>query len=189
MTARGEDNFLELRLRGRIPIENAATLLIFKQGGITQKVVHQIKYNGDERLAVVMGRKLGTVLAESGDYDTVDMLVPVPLHRRKERKRGYNQSLRLCEGIQQAFPRPVVSDNLIRSRHTDSQTHKNRQQRLENMKDVFNLRDNEQFAGKHLLLVDDVITTGATTEACCQALLTAEGVKISIASLAVTGET
>ena len=135
-----------------------------------------------------MGRQLGLHLNKSGLFDDVDLLMPVPLHRNKERRRGYNQSLLLCEGIIQTFPRPIVSGNLIRTRHTESQTHKTRIERLDNMKGVFALKNPDELKGKHILLIDDVITTGATTEACWMALRSVEGVQISIASLAISGD-
>lgn len=187
--ANGEENYVERRLMGRIPVEAVTAWLTFQQGNDTQTLLHQIKYQGNERLAVTLGRQMGIVLAQSGRFENVDMLIPVPLHPRKEHKRGYNQSLLLCQGITQTFPRPIESSNLIRTRHTKSQTRKNRQQRLENMKDVFTVTQPERLKGKHLLLIDDVITTGATTEACCLSLLAVEGVRISVAALAATGDT
>ena len=187
--AQGEENFVEKRLMGRIPVVSVTALLVFKKNNSTQTLLHQIKYRGNEHLALIMGRQLGLRLAESGRFDDVDLMIPIPLHPRKERKRGYNQSLLICQGIAQTFPRPIAVDNLHRTRHTDSQTHKNRQQRLDNMHGVFTVTQPEQLKGKHLLLVDDVITTGATTEACCLPLLTIEGVRISVAALAVTGDT
>lgn len=189
LSAQRDGNFVEKRFIGRVPIEHATALLIFRRMSNAQKILHQIKYNGNEHLAITMGRQLGLRLAESGLYDDVDLLMPVALHRRKERRRGYNQSLRICEGIAQTFPRPICSDNLIRTRHTESQTSKNRIQRLENMKNVFALRDEKSLEGKHVLIIDDVITTGATVEACWTALSKVNGLRISIAALAVSGDT
>jgi ComF family protein len=184
----GEENYVEQRLMGRIPIVAATALLLFRRGNEVQTLLHQIKYRGNEPLAVAMGRHLGLRLAESGRFDDVDLLVPVPLHPRKERKRGYNQSLLLCQGIAQTFPHPIEQGNLIRTHHTPSQTRKNRQQRLKNMEDVFAISHPDRLKGKHLLLIDDVLTTGATTEACAKQLLTVEGVSISVASLAAAGD-
>lgn len=186
--AKGEENYVEQRLMGRIPVVAATALLLFRRGNDVQTLLHQIKYRGNEPLAVAMGRQLGLRLAESGRFDAVDLMVPVPLHPRKERRRGYNQSLLLCQGIAQTFPRPIEQDNLIRTRHTASQTRKNRQQRLQNMEDVFAVNHPDRLKGKHLLLIDDVLTTGATTEACAKQLLSVEGVSISVASLAVAGD-
>lgn len=181
-------NIVEKRFLGRIPIQHATSLLIFKRENKAQLILHQIKYYGNQELAISMGRQIGLLLEQSGKFDSVDILVPVPLHPRKERKRGYNQSLVLCKGIAQTFPRQISEGNLIRIRHTDSQTHKNRQQRLENMKNVFGVKNPEALKGKHILIIDDVITTGATTEACCTALLNIPDIRISIASLAISGD-
>ena len=187
-TAKSDDNFVKRRFVGRIPVEHATALLIFSRKSKAQRLLHQIKYMGNTDLAVTMGRQMGLLLAENRLYDDIDLLVPVPLHRRKERQRGYNQSLLLCQGIAQTFPRPIADGNLRRIKHTESQTHKNRVQRLENMKEVFSLDNPDAFRGKHLLLIDDVITTGATTEACWNALKTAAPLRISIAALAASGD-
>ncbi len=183
-----DNNFVEQRFIGRVPAEHCSALLVYRRKTNAQKILHQIKYYGNEKLGIVMGRQLGLHLAQSGLYDSVDLLVPVPLHRRKERRRGYNQSLRICQGIAQTFPRPIVNDNLVRIRRTDSQTHKTRLQRLDNMQGVFAVKDSEALKNKHILLVDDVITTGATTEACWIAMRSIEGLRISIAALAVSGD-
>ena len=187
-TAASENNYIEHRLQGRIHLTGAIVLLVFRRGNSVQKLLHQIKYRGNEQLAITMGRQLGLRIAESHRFDDVDLLLPVPLHRRKQRRRGYNQSLLLCKGIAQTFPRPIMTDNLMRTRHTPSQTHMNRRERLENMKEVFTVRDAETLKGKHLLLVDDVITTGSTTEACAIPLLSVEGVRLSVAALASAGD-
>lgn len=186
--AKEEDNFIEKRFWGRIPIQAATALLLFHRGNPSQQILHDIKYYGNEPLALFMGRQLGRWIADSHRFDNVDLLLPVPLHRRKERRRGYNQSLLLCRGIAEVFPRPIVTGNLIRQKMTDTQTHKNRQQRLDNMQSVFSVRNPQALGHMHLLLIDDVITTGATTEACYQALKQIEDLQISIASLAVAGD-
>lgn len=189
LSAQVSPNYLEYRFAGRIPIEHATAMLIFKKESNSQTILHEIKYHGNERLAITMGRQMGIVLSNSGKYNHVDFLVPVPLHPSKERKRGYNQSYLLCKGIQQTFFCDIDDKVLIRSQRTESQTHKNREERMENMKGVFAIRDRKKFEGKHILLVDDVVTTGATAEACWEALKSIEGIRISIAALAVTGDT
>ena len=189
LTAQATPNYLEYRLAGRIPIEHASALLIFKKESGTQQILHPIQYQDNQKLAITMGRQLGATLTNSGKYNDVDFLVPVPLHPSKERKRGYNQSLLLCKGIQQTFFCDIEDTVLIRNQRTESQTRKNREERLENMRGVFSIRDKKKFEGKHIMLVDDVVTTGATTEACWQALKDIEGIRISIAALAVAGDT
>lgn len=189
LTSINDNNFVKKRFIGRVPIEHCTALLLYKRKSNAQKILHQIKYYGNEKLAITMGRQLGLHLKGSSLFNDVDLIIPVPLHRSKERKRGYNQSLRLCEGIAQTFPKPIVSDNLIRIQRTDSQTHKTRIQRLDNMNGVFAIKKPEILKNKHILLIDDVITTGATTEACCNVLRNIEGIRISIAALAVSGDT
>lgn len=189
LAARGADNFVEKRFWGRVPVESATSLLIFKQNNKTQTTLHQIKYRGDTKLADIMGQRMGQWIIETGRFNSVDMMVPVPLHRRKERKRGYNQSLLLCQGIAKVFERPVSTGNLVRLKKTDTQTRKNREQRMDNMAGVFAVKNPEELENKHILLIDDVITTGATTEACYQAMKDIAGLRISIASLAVSGDT
>lgn len=188
LNAKGGDNFVAQRLQGRVPLVAATSLLIFKRKNKAQKLLHQIKYQGNERLAVIMGRQMGKALSQNSLFDDVDTIIPVPLHRRKIRKRGYNQSLLLCKGIAEEFKRPICDNNLIRTHHTETQTLKNREQRLDNMQGVFRLRDAGKLKGCHVLLVDDVLTTGATTEACWLALKKVENIKISLAVLAVSND-
>lgn len=177
-------NGTEELFQGRIPLVAGASLLRFQIGESSQQIVHEIKYHNNKSLAILMGRLLGQRLAASGRFDEVELLVPVPLHRRKERKRGYNQSALLCEGIAQLFPREIMIDNIFRKIDTESQTHRNVSERYTAMEKVFDVRNPEKLAGKHILVVDDVITTGSTIANCCDALLQIPDVKISVASLA-----
>lgn len=179
-------NDVETRFVGRVPCQSAAALLYFHQGGVVQSVVHQIKYRGNLRLARQFGRLLGSELLASGRFADVDCLVPVPLHRRRKWQRGYNQSEVLCKAMAEVLHKPVVTGNLIRRRYTTSQTHKNRQDRMDNMKEVFAVRHPERFVDRHILLVDDIVTTGATTENCYSSLRDIPGLRISIAALAAT---
>ncbi len=187
--AKGDDNLVARRLRGRVPLEAAYALLLFKRKNSTQTLLHQIKYKGNEQLANIMGHQMGRDLAQNPAFNDIDIIIPVPLHPRKIRIRGYNQSLLLCKGIVDEFSRPISDNNLIRIQFTETQTQKNREERIDNMKGVFALRNPDALKGKHILLVDDVITTGATTEACWRTLKTVEGLKISLAALAITNET
>ena len=189
LNANGKENLVERRLRGRVPVEAGTALLIFKQKNSTQKILHQIKYKGNEHLALLMGQKFGKKLASNPLFDEIDVLIPVPLHPRKKRLRGYNQSLLLCQGIAKTFPHPIYDDILIRTQFTETQTKMNREERFDNMQGVFALRNPERIANRHILLVDDVLTTGATTEACWSTLKNVEGLRISIATLAISGDT
>lgn len=180
-------NSVEQRLLGRIPVEAAAALMTFQKGTVVQDIVHQIKYHGNDGMAHQYGHLLGVALERSGRFQHIDGIVPVPLHRRKKYERGYNQSELLAEAIAKVLHCPVEARNLYRTRYTDTQTHKNRLDRMDNMDNVFAVRHPEAWEGKHLLLVDDILTTGATTEACYHALKAVPGLRISVAVLALVG--
>lgn len=182
-----KNNDTEMRIGGRIPVIAATSLMYYKRESPSQTILHQIKYHGHYRMAHEYGSILGKELADSGRFDDVDVLIPVPLHWLKKWKRGYNQSELLCKGIADSFPKPINTHTLYRKRYTHTQTHKNHFRRMENMIGVFGLRDKKTLEGKHVLLVDDVITSGATTESCWQALKSVPNIKISIASLAIAG--
>ena len=179
------DNDPELRLTGRIPVVAAASLLQFHKENVTQTIVHQIKYHGNTQLAHQFGMILGEELKDSHRFDDIDIVAPVPLHWWRRMRRGYNQSQILASEVAKVLYCPLSTDNLYRRRHTPTQTHKNRQQRIDNMVSAFAVRHPEQFDGKHLLLIDDVLTTGATTEACYHALQSIPDLRISVATLAI----
>lgn len=181
-----ENNLTEQRLMGHIPIRAAASLMMFQKGNVAQSIVHQIKYHGNSQMAHQFGRLLGEALKQSGRFDSIDYLVPVPLHRRRKRQRGYNQSQLLCKAMSEVMQIPVVTDNLYRKLYTESQTHKRRDSRFLNMREAFGVHHPEQFENRHILLVDDIITTGATTQACYQVLREIPGLIISVSSLAIT---
>jgi ComF family protein len=145
--------------------------------------MHQLKYRGNKEMGIYLGRLMGHALAETNRFRAVDALVPLPLHPSKEKKRGYNQATVLCQGIAEVLEKPILKGVVIRTSHTESQTAKNRVQRWENMEGRFQLVKPQAIEGKHILLVDDVITTGATLEACGAELLEAENVQLSLATL------
>lgn len=169
---------------GRVRIELATSFCRFDKGGRLQHLLHQLKYKGNREVGHKMGLIFGYDLNQSTRYLTIDAIIPVPLHPKKERKRGFNQSVEICKGLSQAMDRPLILGNLIREVHTDSQTLKGRFERWENVSGIFSVKNGASLTGKHLLLVDDVVTTGATLEACCIPLLEIPGVKVSIATLA-----
>lgn len=179
------DNETEQHFQSHREVAAAMSLLQFFPDSASRDILHQIKYHGACKLALSMGKMMGEQLVGSGRFASVEMLVPVPLHPRRERHRGYNQSELLCRGIAQVMQRPVSTGNLVRTVNTESQTHKTAEERLENVKGVFVVRKPEKYRNKHILLVDDVITTGSTTAACCDALWEAGVTRISIASLAL----
>ena len=179
------DNPVEKIFYGRVKIESAAAGFYFNKHSIIQNLISQLKYHGNKEAGIFLGNQIGKYLKESKRFESVDVLVPVPLNLIKEKKRGYNQSHLIAQGITQEFKRPVINNLLIRASNTESQTRKNRLARFENMQNVFEVNKNISKDFKHILLIDDVITTGATLESCCIALKSLKGIKISISSIAI----
>ncbi|MBN2743479.1 ComF family protein [Breznakibacter xylanolyticus] len=178
-------NVVEQLFWGKVPIERAAALLNFRKGERPQKILHYIKYRNAKDLAIHMGNVMGERLLQNGMMHDIDLIVPVPLHPRRLKKRGYNQSELIAQGIAQATGITRHSNILIRTTHTETQTRKNRFDRFNNVNRVFELDRPEHIAGKHILLVDDVITTGSTLEACADRLVAIPGTRVSVAALAM----
>ena len=170
---------------GRVQLQNAVALYQFQKEGSTQKLIHQLKYEGGKSVGIFLGKQLGYALKESSFFSNIDYIIPIPLHPKKEKLRGYNQSKYIAKGIQEVLQIKVNTKALIRTENTDSQTRKKRFSRWENMMNSFALKRPEKLIDTHILLVDDVVTTGATLEACAQKLLEIEGVSVSIATIAV----
>ena len=177
------DNPVEKIFYGRLRIEAASSLLFFNAGSITQQLIHQIKYHDEPDLAVDLGRIMGQKLEKSGRFSNIDAIIPLPLFRSRERKRGYNQAERLAKGISDSLQKPVWNKLIARSKATSTQTKKSRAERWANVEGMFEIYSNRSLKDLHLLLVDDVITTGATIEACAESLK-AHGANLSIATLA-----
>jgi ComF family protein len=178
------DNVVARQFWGRLELSSVYVLFYFSKGGKVQAMMHQFKYRNSPKIGNKLGEIAGQKLTSSSNHQDIDFIIPVPLHPRKLRQRGYNQSQQFAEGLSTRLNIPVDTVNLIRLKHTDTQTKKARFSRYENMKDVFGIRDAEQLAGKHVLLVDDIITTGSTIEACGLELLKIPGVKVSVAAIA-----
>jgi ComF family protein len=169
---------------GRLPLVSATSFLFFSKGGGTQQLIHKLKYKGHQEIGIHLGKLFGSQLNDSLLFNTADVIIPVPLHPKKEHKRGYNQSLIISEGMASRMNARVFPDVLFRKTHTTSQTRKTRYERWENVKNTFEIKKGTRLEGKHVILVDDVITTGATLEACGSTLLEIPGIRLSIASLA-----
>ena len=169
---------------GRVNLESATAFFAYNKGSNYQHLVHYIKYKGMKDLGYVIGQRFGNVLTQSNAFQMIDLIVPVPLHPKKEKQRGYNQSEWIARGIAFTMGKNVITGNLVRKIHTSTQTKKNRFERWENVDDIFDVTSAADFEGKHILLVDDVVTTGSTLEACASKLLKAQGVRVSIATLA-----
>ncbi len=169
---------------GRIPFFQAGAYLHFKKGGRVQALLHQIKYRKREQLGVRLGELYGYELSQTGSFIKPDLIIPVPLHPKKLKIRGYNQSEAIAKGMSKVLQVDLSSTHLIRNLHTESQTKKSRFSRYENMQEAFSIHQAEALEGKHILLIDDVITTGSTIEACALCLQEKAKITLSIAALA-----
>jgi competence protein ComFC len=169
---------------GRIQLEKAIALIYFKEDNATRKILHAIKYKNDRELGIEMGRRLGTAILMSEKLKSAQAIVPIPLHSKKEFIRGYNQSTLIASGIAQITDQHVLNA-LARKKHHQSQTKKDRFERWDNVAEIFEAIAIEPTI-QHVIVVDDVLTTGATLEAACRALLAAQpNLKISVATIAV----
>jgi ComF family protein len=179
------ENDAALRFSGRVPYERVTVFAYFTGDGLLQHLLHGLKYRGRQDIGRYLGGRFGENLIASDWLSDIDLIIPVPLHPAKEAIRGYNQSLVISEAIGAEAKISVQDGILKRIRETESQTKKSRAERAANMEGAFALHNHELIKGKHILLFDDVLTTGATLEACANALLKAENVKISIATIGI----
>jgi ComF family protein len=179
-------NTIEKIFWGRIPIEQAGALYYFNKHGVVQQLLRTLKYKNSISTGLFLGKELGKALAISSRFKNIDAIIPLPLHPKKEYKRGYNQAMIIAQGIQEKWPIPILEKSVIRLVDTKTQTRENRINRWENMKNIFHISNPHSLQNKHILLIDDVITTGATLEACGAAILSIPGTKLSIAAVAYT---
>lgn len=182
------DNPVAKMFYGRMPLQLATAFLFFNTGSLAQHIIHQIKYKNNIELGKYMGSIMANAMAKNQAWQGVEVIVPLPLNRKKLIKRGYNQSLVICEGLAEVLQKPIETVAVMRTVFTQTQTRKSRIQRWANVSAVFDLSDAEKLENKHVLLVDDVITTGATLEACGQRLLQVPGLKLSVCSLAMASK-
>ncbi|RFS23282.1 ComF family protein [Chitinophaga silvatica] len=180
---RYNDNPVMRLFNGRAKIEHAFSAYYYHQSSELRQLIHLFKYKKREDIAIWMGKQMGIQLQQNNWYKEIDTLVPVPLYPKKERERGYNQATSIGKGIGEVLNLKINTQLIHRQQYTNTQTQKGRSERWQNVADTFIA--NSPLAGRHLLLIDDVITTGATTEACAQALLR-KNAKVSIATLALT---
>lgn len=181
-----KDNLVEKIFYGRIPVENATSLLLFEKKGMVQKLIHNLKYRGHEEIGPFLGNWLGSELKDINDWQEVTMVIPVPLHKQKLKKRGYNQVAGFGQEMAQALNVPYRDNILLKVSATKTQSLKKRFARWGSIDETFVLQNVDALKDQHVLLVDDLVTTGATLEACAQKLLQTPGMKISIATMAVT---
>jgi ComF family protein len=178
------NNPVEKIFWGRLPLVSASAYTYFTKDSLLQHLLHQLKYGGNKEIGVFLGNMLGQLLKASNRFSDIDAVVPLPLFAAREKKRGYNQALVICEGISLAMQIPVLRQAVVRLSATETQTKKNRIQRWQNMEGRFLVKNENDIGNKHLLLVDDVVTTGATLEACGQEILSVNNTRLSIATLA-----
>ncbi|MEO5984996.1 MAG: phosphoribosyltransferase family protein [Ferruginibacter sp.] len=178
-----ENNPIEKIFSGRVPVRAAHSEFYFEKNELIQHLIHRVKYGNDIDTGVYLGEITGKALLKSGRFSTVDYIIPLPLNKSKQKKRGYNQSEIICRGIHTAMNIPLMINNIIKVRKTESQTRKHRGERWNNVAGSFVVTNPNILEGKHILLVDDVITTGATIEACALAILQVRDCSLSIASL------
>ena len=186
--AKRKDNPIKLLFENVLPVESAAAMFWFVGGTEWQRIIHNFKYHGRWFFAQKMGEWLGEELLDSGNFDDIDLIVPIPLHYRRRLRRGYNQSEQLALGVGRKMGVECDFRSVRRCHYNDSQTSKSRSERWENVEEIFEVRRVEKLRGKHILLIDDVLTTGATMASCASAIVKAcEGdVRISIATLTVS---
>ena len=179
-------NKVETSFYGRIPLHAATSLLYFNKKGNTQKLIHQLKYRRQQQIGAFLGNWLGEAMLLSKRFENIDCIIPVPLHPKKLKKRGYNQVITFGKSLSEILNIPLLENVLIRISTSNTQTFKSRFERSANVEEKFDLIDKEILKNKHILLIDDVITTGATLEACCIHLMQTPNIKISIATMTYT---
>ncbi|OYZ31856.1 MAG: amidophosphoribosyltransferase [Sphingobacteriales bacterium 17-39-43] len=177
-------NKMARQLWGRFNFEQAIAFVYFQKGNRVQNLMHQLKYNKKPEVGIRIGELYAWQLIRSEGWVNPDLIIPIPLHPVRLKKRGYNQSEEISKGLASVLKLPVSTQHLIRTENTESQTKKSRFARYENLKDAFIIKNATELIQKHIILVDDVMTTGATVEACSNELLKIEGLKISICTLA-----
>ena len=169
---------------GIIPIEFGGAMLYFNKKGITQNLIHNLKYKSQQEIGAVLGKMYARELQNHKILTSVDFIIPVPLHKKRLHERGYNQVSTFCHSLGENLNIAVLDDVLIKTQHLKSQTQKNKENRLENNKNAFSIQNFENLNDKHFLIIDDVFTTGATIESCAREILKIEKAKVSVLTIA-----
>jgi ComF family protein len=180
------ENPVEKIFWGRAPVQYAGALLFFTKDSLVQTLMTQLKYHHNKKVGIVFGQLMGQTIAAEKKFEQIDLMIPIPILPSKMNSRGYNQSQVIAMGIQQVWNRPIIQDVLIKKNWTNSQTKKDRKARLQQVPDLFILNHPSSIEGKNILLVDDVLTTGATLEAAIETLMAGSPASISIAVAAYT---
>jgi len=179
-------NPVEKIFYGRLPIQHAGSAFYFNKGSLLQHLIIQLKYRANQTAGMYLGKILGNLIREANRFDDIDVIVPLPLNEKKLFTRGYNQASLLAKGIAEVLQKPVIENAVERIQFTETQTHKNRITRWQTMEGAFKVVNESLLKNKHILLVDDIVTTGTTLESCSNAVLQAENTKLSICTLAYT---
>lgn len=179
---------MEKGLWGKLPVCRATSFLYYTKGGDVRKLLYELKYYRNPRVGHYLGRCMAEELMPTGFFDGIDYIIPIPLHKKKQKARGYNQSEQLATGVSSVVGCEVLNDVLIRTKQADTQTRKGHYERWINVKDVFEYVPSRDLSGKHILLLDDVFTTGATIVACADVLKQIPDLRISVLTLALAGE-
>ncbi len=179
-------NLVEKKFYGRLKIENGGSAFYFNKGSVIRKTILELKYKSNQQAGIFLGKLLGHRIAASQRFNDVDAIIPLPLNDKKLYMRGYNQSAMIATGIVSVWRKPIINDAVTRYIFTETQTRKDRIARWQTMEKVFVVNNPLHLQNKHILLVDDVVTTGATLEACGNALLQIPGLRISVATVACT---
>ena len=180
------ENELERSFKGRIPLQAATSLLYFEKKGLVQRMIHELKYHQKPQIGAFLGKWLGGEMVLSKRFDFIDFVVPVPLHPQKERKRGYNQVHSFAESLAYTLNAESNFSLLIKNWNRNTQTQKNRQERMMTQEKEYTLKETNILKNSHILLVDDIVTSGSTLQACADALLHVKGIKLSLATMAYT---
>ncbi|MBT5699161.1 MAG: ComF family protein [Flavobacteriales bacterium] len=178
-------NDLQKLFWGKVQLNHAAALYEFVKDSPLQKMIHALKYEENQEVGIYLGKQIAYEIEDSTLLKGIDYIIPVPLHPKKEKLRGYNQSMSIAKGIQEILKTEIEITTLQRTVDTESQTKKNKYSRWENVGNVFEIRDLEKLKHKHILLIDDVVTTGSTLESCVTTLQQIEGIKVSIVTIAI----
>ncbi len=181
------DNPLAQTFYGRVRFHAVTACFFFAKSGKVQHLIHELKYKGNKEAGVFLGQQLGESIKAAPLFQGIDYLIPVPLHPKREKQRGYNQSLMIAKGINEATGIPIGDKFLVRAIYTETQTHKTAEERFKNVKDIFEVRYANELESKHILLIDDVLTTGATLEACAHQMESIPGLVMSAATAACAG--
>jgi ComF family protein len=171
---------------GIVPFEFGASLLYFRKKGIAQQLMHNLKYKNQQEIGTFLGDVFSKNVLDLAIFNDIDVIIPVPLHKKRLHERGYNQVTTFCEALEKNLAIPIIDSVLVKSINLKSQIQKSKENRLETNKNVFSIENAHKIEGKHVLLVDDIFTTGATIEACAKEILKIKNTRISIVTMAYT---